>query len=138
MAETPEPGMSDLVAALAVELKRAAREVGAPEGFQPELERPRDLRHGDFATNAALVLAGRLGQPARQVADQLDRAHQILEIGTQLFPDSANAWDSLAEITLHLGNKEKAIEYYRKALEVDPEFSNAADQLKVLTLEQAE
>ena len=71
MAETPEPGMSDLVAALAVELKRAAREVGAPEGFQPELERPRDLQHGDFATNAALVLAGPLGQPARQVADRL-------------------------------------------------------------------
>ena len=71
-------------------------------------------------------------------ADQFDRAHQILEIGTQLFPESANTWDSLAEITLHLGDKEKAIEYYQKALEVDPDFSNAADQLKVLTLDQAE
>ncbi len=63
--------MPDLAAALAVELKRAAREVGAPEGFQPELERSRDLQHGDFATNAALVLAGRLGQPPRQVADRI-------------------------------------------------------------------
>jgi len=70
--------------------------------------------------------------------DQFDRAHQILEIGTQLFPDSANTWDSLADIALRLGDKEKAIEYYRKALEVDPDFSNAADQLEVLTLGQAE
>jgi hypothetical protein len=29
----PEPAMSDLAAALAVELKRAAREVGAPEAW---------------------------------------------------------------------------------------------------------
>jgi len=71
MAEMPEPVMHDLVAALAAELKRAAREVGAPESFQPELERPRDLQHGDFATNAALVLAGRLGQPSREIADRL-------------------------------------------------------------------
>lgn len=66
-------------------------------------------------------------------ADQLDRAQQILEIGTQLFPDSANAWDSFAEITLHRGDRKMAIEYYKKALEVDPEFANAAEQLKTLT-----
>jgi arginyl-tRNA synthetase len=71
MAEIPEPVMHDLAAALAAELKRAAREVGAPESFEPELERPRDLQHGDFATNAALVLAGRLGQPPREIADRL-------------------------------------------------------------------
>ena len=67
-------------------------------------------------------------------ADQLDRAQQILEIGTQLFPDSANAWDSFAEITLQRGDRELAIEYYKKALEVDPEFANAAEQLETLTL----
>jgi arginyl-tRNA synthetase len=70
----PEAGVFDLATALAAELKRAAREVGAPEGFQPELERPRDLQHGDFATNAALVLAGRLGQPPREIADRLVNA----------------------------------------------------------------
>ncbi len=71
-------------------------------------------------------------------ADQIDRAQQILEIGTQLFPDSANAWDSLAEITLYRGEREKAIEHYRKALEIDPKFSNAAEQLKKLELAESE
>ncbi|MEJ2337431.1 MAG: arginine--tRNA ligase [Gemmatimonadales bacterium] len=71
MAEMREPVVPDLAAALAAELKRATRKVGAPESFQPELERPRDLQHGDFATNAALVLAGRLGQPPRELAERL-------------------------------------------------------------------
>jgi len=66
-------------------------------------------------------------------ADQLDRAQRILQIGTQLFPDSANAWDSFAEITLQRGDRDMAIEYYKKALEVDPEFANAAEQLKILS-----
>ncbi len=66
-------------------------------------------------------------------ADQLDRPQQILEIGTQLFPNSANTWDSLAEITLNRGDREKAIEYYEKALVADPHFSNSAEQLRKLS-----
>jgi tetratricopeptide (TPR) repeat protein len=71
-------------------------------------------------------------------AEQFDRARTILELGTQLFPDSANTWDSLAEITLYRGDRKKAIDYYEKALEVDPTFSNAAEQLKILTLAERE
>ncbi|HKK08876.1 MAG TPA: arginine--tRNA ligase, partial [Gemmatimonadota bacterium] len=59
---------------LAEALAAAAREVGAPEGFRPELERPRDPSHGDVATNAALVLGGRLGRPPREVAEALREA----------------------------------------------------------------
>ena len=62
---------AELATDLAEELTRAAREAGAPEGFRPELERPRDARHGDLATNAALVLAGQLGEAPRQVADRI-------------------------------------------------------------------
>jgi arginyl-tRNA synthetase len=36
-----------------------------------QLERPRDPSHGDLATNLALVLAGRLKQPPRQVAEHI-------------------------------------------------------------------
>ncbi len=63
-------------------------------------------------------------------ADDLERAQVVLELATEVFPESANAWDSLAEIHLEQGHREKAIELYRKALEVDPDFSNAADQLE--------
>ena len=74
---------------------------------------------------------------AAAFADDVERAAVILEYGTQLFPGSANAWDSLAEITLYLGDRGQALEYYRRALVVDPEFSNAARQIRVLTAEPA-
>jgi arginyl-tRNA synthetase len=61
----------ELTADLSRELKRAALEAGAPADFEPQLERPRDPRHGDYATNAALILAGQLGQPPRQVAERI-------------------------------------------------------------------
>jgi cytochrome c-type biogenesis protein CcmH/NrfG len=39
---------------------------------------------------------------------------------TDLFPESANAWDSLAEAYLKAGDKTKALEFYNKALKIDP------------------
>ncbi len=64
----------ELGAALVVELRRAVAEAGAPPGFDVGLERPRDASHGDFATNAALVLAGQLGEPPRVVAERIAAA----------------------------------------------------------------
>jgi len=49
----------------------AARAVGAPEDFRIDLERPRSPEHGDLATNAALVLGGRLGRPPREIAGEI-------------------------------------------------------------------
>jgi arginyl-tRNA synthetase len=56
---------------LADALREAARAIGAPEDFCPQVERPADVSHGDFASNAALVLSGRLGRPPRDLAAQL-------------------------------------------------------------------
>jgi len=58
-------------ARLAEAVAEAAREVGAPADFTPQLERPRDASHGDVASNAALVLGGRLGRPPREVAEAI-------------------------------------------------------------------
>ncbi|MFQ5888897.1 MAG: arginine--tRNA ligase [Gemmatimonadota bacterium] len=60
-------------AALATELRRAVREAGGPPDFEPTLERPPDPRHGDLASNAALVLAGRLKLPPRELAHRIAR-----------------------------------------------------------------
>ncbi len=57
----------------------------------------------------------------------------IFSFVTQLFPDSANAWDSLAEGYLEAGDKEKAKEYYEKAYEMDPDGptgKNASSMLR--------
>lgn len=56
---------------LAVALKEAATAIGAPADFEPQVERPADASHGDFASNAALVLSGRLGRAPRDLATEL-------------------------------------------------------------------
>jgi arginyl-tRNA synthetase len=61
------------------ELIRAALAAAAAEldlaGDLPEVElaAPKQKEHGDFATNVALVLAGRVGRPPREVAEALVR-----------------------------------------------------------------
>jgi arginyl-tRNA synthetase len=40
----------------------------------PAIERPRQAEHGDYATNAAMMLAGPLGAPPRDVATRLTQA----------------------------------------------------------------
>ncbi len=69
---------------------------------------------------------------ARIGAGQLSLALDAFEINTNLFPGSANAWDSLAETYLALGDRDKSIKLYRKALEVDPSFDNARAQLELI------
>jgi arginyl-tRNA synthetase len=57
--------------ALRAELVRAARALGAPDDAAIVLERPRDPAFGDWATNAAMVLAKPMGQRPRDLAQQL-------------------------------------------------------------------
>ena len=48
-----------------------ARALADVAGAPVELERPADARHGDYATNVALQLAGDERQPPREVAEEL-------------------------------------------------------------------
>ncbi len=48
---------------------------------------------------------------------EYDRAISVLTLNAEFYPESANCWDSLAEAYLTSGDKERAIELYRKALE---------------------
>jgi CubicO group peptidase (beta-lactamase class C family) len=59
-------------------------------------------------------------------------ALEIFRLNTVLYPENANAWDSLAEAYGALGNIEQAVKYYRKALEVDPNYGNAENVRKML------
>ena len=61
-----------LVATVEEALRALLREASASEEL-PEfaLEVPRQAEHGDFACNAALILAKRLGRPPREVAARL-------------------------------------------------------------------
>ena len=64
---------------------------------------------------------------------QTKEAIFVFQMISDLFPDSANACDSLAEAYLKAGDKAKALEYYNKALKMDPggeTGKHASDMIK--------
>jgi tetratricopeptide (TPR) repeat protein len=52
--------------------------------------------------------------------NQLEAAVFVLQLNTELFPNSANTWDSLAESYWKSNQIEKAVQYYNTAIELDP------------------
>ncbi|ODT02778.1 MAG: arginine--tRNA ligase [Gemmatimonadetes bacterium SCN 70-22] len=52
-------------------LRDAALAAGAPADFQPQLERPRDPAFGDWASNAAMLLARHLKRKPLEIAQDL-------------------------------------------------------------------
>ena len=57
----------------------------------------------------------------------------MLKLNVETYPQSANVYDSLGEAYLVSGDKEKAIENYRKALALDPTMESAKRVLQRLT-----
>jgi len=62
----------------------------------------------------------------------MDKAIAIFQLNTALFPEDANVWDSLGEAHLEKGNRKKALEYYTKALKLDPEMPSAKEMVSKL------
>lgn len=56
----------------------------------------------------------------------------FLKFTTEEYPESANAFDSYAEALMKYGQKETAIQMYRRSLELNPKNSNADAQIKLL------
>jgi len=59
------------------------REGAGPVGATPTLERPKKAQFGDYSTNAAMLLAPKLGAPPREVAERLGEALRT-EMGERL------------------------------------------------------
>ena len=55
--------------------------------------------------------------------EQYEEALFIFKINTELFPESANAWDSLAEAFWKSGDTTRAVELYTKVIAMDPDGS---------------
>jgi len=64
---------------------------------------------------------------------KLDEALKFFQLNVKLFPEDANLWDSLGEIHFKLGKNEKALEYYQKALSMDPYMKSAKSMIEKLT-----
>lgn len=63
---------------------------------------------------------------------KVKEAVKIFTMNAELFPESSNVYDSLAEAYMADNNKELAIQYYKKSLELNPENENAKKRLKEL------
>lgn len=62
----------------------------------------------------------------------MKEAIEIFRANAEAFPNEYNTWDSLAEASLEDGQKDLAIRYYRKVLELRPGDENATYMLKEL------
>jgi len=90
---------------------------GQMDKIQPAAERMlKDARYAFFDFEGELNKAGyKLLQ-----GQSYEEAIYVFRLNTALFPDSANAWDSLAEAYWKAGDTVKAKEYYNKAIDLDP------------------
>ena len=64
--------------------------------------------------------------------NKMPDALAILKLNAEAFPTSWNVYDGLGEAYMKSGNRELAIENYKKSLKMNPGNSNAADMLKKL------
>ena len=62
-----------------------------------------------------------------------DAALEFFKMNTLEFPNSANAFDSLGEAYMENGDNKKAIENYKKSIELNPGNDNAKKMIEKLT-----
>src|SRR5690606_27214675 len=63
---------------------------------------------------------------------RIEDAIIILKLNSEAYPESFNVYDSLGEAYMIAGEKELAIENYKKSLELNPDNSNAVEMLNEL------
>jgi CubicO group peptidase (beta-lactamase class C family) len=68
--------------------------------------------------------------------DKVTDAVKVFEANVGIYPQDANAYDSLAEGYMKAGRKDEAIANYRKSLELDPKNANAVKMLAKLGVQQ--
>jgi tetratricopeptide (TPR) repeat protein len=119
--ETPKLPVSEALAA-AIEQK------GIDFALQQyrELKRTQSTRY-DFSE----PLLNTLGYDLLK-AKKIKEALEIFKLNVEAYPQSWNAYDSLAEGFMLAGDKQQAIKNYEKSLELNPQNKNGAEMLKKL------
>jgi hypothetical protein len=65
--------------------------------------------------------------------NKLAEAIRVFRLNVESYPQSSNAWDSLAEGYMDAGNKAEAIANYKKAIQLKPDNHNSIAMLRKLT-----
>ena len=63
---------------------------------------------------------------------KLAEAVEVFKLNIKDHATSGNTYDSLAETYLEMGEKGLALEFYKKAIEADPNYPNAAEARKII------
>jgi glyoxylase-like metal-dependent hydrolase (beta-lactamase superfamily II) len=64
--------------------------------------------------------------------DMIAEAEAVFKLNIEVYPNSANVYDSMGELYMVKGDKELAVKYYKKSLELNPDNSNAVNMLRKL------
>jgi len=59
----------------------------------------------------------------------IEEALSFFELNVKLFPEDANLWDSLGEGYYKKGDLKKSLQYYKKALKIDPRMPSAKEMV---------
>jgi CubicO group peptidase (beta-lactamase class C family) len=116
--------------------ERAPREILVAEGFEKALPVYRALfeqSHDDPAISERWLNGQGLNMADEE---RYEPAIGLLRIATELYPDSANTYDSVGYVYREMGEIDRALQWYRKALEVDPEFPSAVKAVVELEAER--
>lgn len=65
-----------------------------------------------------------------------DEAIKLLELCLTLYPEAASAYEGLGEAYEWKGELEEAIKFYRRSLEIDPNFTIVKEKMEALAIEQ--
>lgn len=65
-------------------------------------------------------------------AQRIEQAIELFKLNTELYPDSANVFDSLGEALANAGKREEAIKAYERALLLSPNYPSAVEALQRL------
>jgi len=124
----PESPLNEIKPSIATKIQSVIDE----ESLEAGLKMYSDLKKNkaeefDFAENEL----NRLGYQYLRNKKMVN-ALAIFKLNTEAYPNSSNVYDSYGEAFKENGDKEKAIENYSKALELNPGNKNAAVMLKEL------
>jgi Beta-lactamase class C and other penicillin binding proteins len=84
---------------------------------------PAGLASADGLNTMAYQLAG---------AGKAEAGMEVLKLAIEMHPKAANLYDTLGEFYMNKGEKQKAAEFYQKALEIDPKYPNAENARAIL------
>ncbi len=117
-----------------LQLKKLASELlknAAPEALDDtmaDLRKQRGKESGLYFDEGSFNFFGYSLMNSGKIAE----AVKVFQFNVEIFPRSANAYDSLGEACMKNGNRELAIENYKKSLELNPDNDNARKMLEEL------